>query len=185
MSGRGSTAVKRNIGCETARGDIFMQWDDDDWYGPARVSRQVAPLVEGRADITAFDMRWFAQVEVGECWTVSPALHRRMFLCDVHCGTLAFTRGVWTAGVRYADGDFFEDVAFLGAVLDRGGRLLRVANDELFVYVRHQANTWRFPVGRHLDPRGWGRTTAPSAFSPALMARYQCAAREVALPATW
>src|SRR5690349_6438481 len=38
-------AAKRNIACEQARGAIIAQWDDDDWYGPQRLSAQVRPLL--------------------------------------------------------------------------------------------------------------------------------------------
>jgi hypothetical protein len=30
--------------CELARGEIVIVWDDDDWYAPDRISRQVAPF---------------------------------------------------------------------------------------------------------------------------------------------
>jgi hypothetical protein len=155
-----------------------VQWDDDDWYGASRLSRQVAPLADGRADVTGLEMRWIAELATGEFWGVSPKLHRRMFYCDVHGGTLAFTRAVWAAGTRYPEDSWPEDAGFLYAALSGGHRLLRVANDGHFVYVRHHANTWSFAVGCHLDPDGWGRTTPPPDFSPALLARYQCAARD-------
>jgi glycosyltransferase involved in cell wall biosynthesis len=174
-----SLAAKRNLGCAAATGDVFVQWDDDDWYGRARLARQVAPLADGRADVTALETRWIAALPAGEFWAVSPRLHRRMFYCDAHTGTLAFTRAVWAAGARYPVDTWPEDAGFLHAALARGQRLLRVPNDELFVYVRHQANAWRFPVGRHLDPGGWGRIEAPPAFPPALLARYQDAARDL------
>ena len=172
-----SLSLKRNLGCSVAKGDLLLQWDDDDWYGSARISRQVKPLIDGRADITALEARWIADLRTGDMWTLSPALHRRMFYCDVHGGTLAFTRAVWTAGVRYSEGKLTEDVAFLHAALLRGQRLLRVANDELFVYMRHYKNTWDFSVGHYLDPRGWGRAAAPKTFSTTMMSRFQAAAR--------
>ena len=178
ISDRRSIGAKRNLGCAAAKGDVLVQWDDDDWYGTARLSRQVAPLADGRADITALEARWIAELPGGEFWTVSPKLHRRMFYCDVHAGTLAFTRAVWMSGARYPeDRGPGEDAAFLYAALGGGQRLLRMANDELFVYMRHSANAWSFPVGHHLDPRGWGRASPPQAMSPVLLARYQCAAR--------
>src|SRR5262249_38689339 len=131
----------------------------------------------GRADVTGLDTRWIVQLPAGQCWAVSPSLHRRMFYADVHGGTLAFTRATWAAGARYPDHGLGEDVEFLHDALERGQRLLRVGNDELFVYIRHAANAWTFPVGRSLDPAGWGRTPPPAALRPDLLARYQDAAR--------
>jgi hypothetical protein len=32
---RSTIGYKRNVACQVARGDIVVQWDDDDWYGAA------------------------------------------------------------------------------------------------------------------------------------------------------
>ena len=37
---------KRNFGCANATGKIIMQWDDDDWFAPTRISHQVGELKE-------------------------------------------------------------------------------------------------------------------------------------------
>jgi glycosyltransferase involved in cell wall biosynthesis len=171
---------KRNEGCAAASGDVLLQWDDDDWFGAARLSRQVAPLADGRADVTALETRWIARLPEGEFWGLSPALHRRMFYGDVHAGTLAFRRDLWTDGVRYPDQSLAEDAQFLHDALARGGRLLRVANEELFIYIRHGRNAWTFDVGRHLNAREWGRLEPPDAFGPVALSRYRDAA--AALP---
>ena len=34
----------RNEACRLARGDIVAHWDDDDWHGPERLTRQVAAI---------------------------------------------------------------------------------------------------------------------------------------------
>src|SRR5260370_2444193 len=41
---RQRVGAKRNIACAEARGAIIAHWDDDDWYAPSRLSRQVAAL---------------------------------------------------------------------------------------------------------------------------------------------
>ena len=38
-----SIGSKRNLACELARGEIIAQWDDDDWYGPERLSAPGGP----------------------------------------------------------------------------------------------------------------------------------------------
>ena len=48
-----SIGKMRNHACELARGEIIAQWDDDDWHGPERLSRQVGPIAAERAEITA------------------------------------------------------------------------------------------------------------------------------------
>lgn len=157
-----------------------MQWDDDDWFGVSRISRQVTPLVTGRADITALETRWIARLPPGDFWEPSPSLHRSMFYCDVHAGTLAFGRAVWTAGIRYPDASLGEDALFLKAALQRGRRLLRIANNELFVYMRHSTNAWSFDVGRHLHASEWGRIPPPAVFGTGVLARYLDAANQSA-----
>lgn len=47
-----SIGMKRNIAVGTARGEIIVHWDDDDWYAADRVTIQVAPIIAGRADLT-------------------------------------------------------------------------------------------------------------------------------------
>ena len=173
---RRSVGAKRYLGCAASTGEMLALWADDDWYGAARLSRQVAPLVDGRADITALETRWIAELPSGEFWAVSPEVHRRMFYCDVHGGTLAFTRAVWAAIAQSPEETLLQR-GFLHEALNCRARLLRVANDELFVYNRHGANSWDFPVGRHVDPSGWGRTQAPASFQRIVQSRYQFAAR--------
>ncbi len=44
LAGRRPLGAKLNLGCEQARGELIAHWDDDDWIGPDRLSRQVAAL---------------------------------------------------------------------------------------------------------------------------------------------
>jgi glycosyltransferase involved in cell wall biosynthesis len=157
---RRSIGSKRNLACAEARGEVLIQWDDDDWYAPQRVAAQVAPILAGQAQLTGLEGRWVMSLPAGEFWQVSPALHRRMFFADVHGGTLAFARSVWEQGA-YPDGSLGEDAAFLRLALGRGKRLQRIANDDLYVYTRHQGNAWRFQVGQFLDSAGWHRVAPP------------------------
>jgi glycosyltransferase involved in cell wall biosynthesis len=177
LTGRRSIGAKRNAACAEARGEVLVQWDDDDWYGPERLTRQVAPLLAEVAGVSALDTRWVLGLPEAEFWTISGALHKRMFVGNVAGGTLAFTRAVWLAGVRYPDSSLAEDAAFLQAAQRRRFRLARIPNEELFVYSRHGANAWRFPLGSFLDPSGWSRTDPPARLTPEIVAAYVTAAR--------
>ena len=146
---------KRNIGCALARGAIIAQWDDDDWYGPARLSAQVAPLLAGRADITGIRGTTVFDLERWQAWTCTPRLHRLMYRHDVHGGTLVYFRHLWQRCARYPNRSLAEDARFLSRLMRAGARLGRVEDADLFVYIRHGANTWSFRSGRFLDPRGW------------------------------
>lgn len=160
---RATTGAKRNVAAEVARGEVLVCWDDDDWYGRGRLTAQVGPVLRGEADVTALGRSLFYDLREGQFWSCTPKVHARMFFKQVVGGTLAYRR---SSGVRFPDSSMAEDAALLRTLLSRGARLLPVPNEDLFVYVRHGGNSWRFPHGRYVDPRGWHRVAAP-AFMPA------------------
>jgi glycosyltransferase involved in cell wall biosynthesis len=156
-----SIGAKRNRACAAARGAFLAQWDDDDWYGPGRLSAQLAPLLAGTADITGLVARHFLELEDWRFWSVSPDLHRRLFVGDIHGGTLVFARRVWEKLAQYPPRSLAEDAALLFRARQRGARLQRIDGDGLFVYLRHGANAWRFRCGEYLDPAGWHPAAEP------------------------
>jgi glycosyltransferase involved in cell wall biosynthesis len=168
--------AKRNRACAEARGAFFAQWDDDDWYGAGRLSAQLGPLLAGRADITALHTPVFFELDDWRFWSVTPALHERLFVGDVHGGTLVFARRVWDQLAHYPDASLAEDAALLRRAQRRGARLQRLDGEGLFAYVRHAGNAWRFRCGDYLDPRGWQQAAEP-AFPPADRAFYAARSR--------
>jgi len=172
--------AKRNRACAEARGELIAHWDDDDWYGEDRLERQAAPILAGQADITGLENRFVLQVSDRRFWTVDPRLHRSMFVGDVHGGTLAFRRAIWTGGIRYPEVDLAEDAAFLRQATTNGHRLLKLENQGSFVYMRHSRNAWRFDTGSFLDPTGWKQSTAPNGFTSARLDAYAAAAASLA-----
>lgn len=177
VSRRLSIGTRRNLACEHASGGIIVHWDDDDWYAPDRLTRQVEPILAGRAEVTGLEHRHTLRVEDGSFWTVTPALHQRMFVGDVHGGTLAYRRANRDGGVRYPDANLGEDAALLKLLLQRGARLERIPNEGAFVYVRHGRNAWRFEPGHFLDPDGWQRSERPARMPPSMVDRYREALR--------
>jgi glycosyltransferase involved in cell wall biosynthesis len=156
-----SIGHKRNLACRAARGEVIAHWDDDDWYAPARLSAQLAPLRAGRADVTGLTTPVIFELPEWRFWAVTPALHRQLFVGDVHGGTLVYRREVWEHLARYPDASLAEDACFLRIALRRGARLERVAGDGLFMYVRHGRNAWRLGVGEHGARAGWRRAGEP------------------------
>jgi O-antigen biosynthesis protein len=155
-----SIGAKRNRACAAAAGELIVHWDDDDWYAPARLRRQIEPLLAGVADITALRATIFLDLDHWTYWRPTAELHRRMFVQDVHGGTLAYRRSVWRTN-RFPATSLAEDAAFLQAAVRRGARLHRLSDADLFVYVRHGTTAWRFACGSFLDPRGWHRVGEP------------------------
>lgn len=158
---RRSIGQARNMGCRLARGAVLAQWDDDDWYGPERLSRQVEPLLRGVADVTALRDAPILDLGTWTFWRCSPDLHRQMFRADVLGGTLVYRRAVWDRLTRYPDASLAEDATFLTRALRRGARLSPLPADGVYIYLRHGTNTWSFRCGEHLDPARWRQVAEP------------------------
>ncbi len=154
--------AKRNRACELATGSVIAHWDDDDWYGPRRLSAQVEPLLSGQADIVGLDTGVLFDLQNWRFWRCTPELHRRLFVCDVHGGTLLYRRQVWERLAHYPNVSLAEDAVLLREATRRGARLRKLANDGLFMYVRHGRNAWHFAPGEYLDRRGWLPAPEPS-----------------------
>jgi glycosyltransferase involved in cell wall biosynthesis len=178
LARRLSIGAKRNLACEEARGDIIAHQDDDDWYAPDRLELQVTPILNGHADMTGLTNRFLLDVREARFWSTADALHRRMFVGDVHGGTLVYRKSILRDDIQYPEINLAEDAILIQQALRRRKRLLRLENTGAFVYLRHGANAWKFEAGRFLDSAGWRPTTAPERFAPELCARYQAAVME-------
>jgi glycosyltransferase involved in cell wall biosynthesis len=157
---------KRNLACEKSEGEIIILWDDDDWYADHRISLQVRPLVEGEADLTGFSYCTLFCLPTHAFWACTDQLDEKMFFEGVVGGTLAFRKRFWQQGLRFPNASLGEDAQLLKRLLNKGARLEKLRNDGVFVYVRHQGNSWKFAEGEYLLRRGWRTVTAPS-FVPA------------------
>lgn len=177
LENRTTIGAKRNLACQHAHGEIIVHWDDDDWYGPARLRLQADPILRGEADLTALTNSFVLDALQATVWTLSADLHKRMFIGDVHGGTLAFRKDLFDSGLRYPEVDLAEDATLIRRAMLRGKRLLKLDNPGVFVYVRHGRNAWRFQTGEYLDARGWSRIDPPAAFSHAVLEAYCTAAR--------
>lgn len=155
-----SVGELRNRGCDQARGEIIVCWDDDDWYGPERVSRQVEPILAGRADVTG--LTGFSWLELGgwQAWEIRAEHRERLLFHGVHGGAIAYRTSLFRE-VRYADMHHGEDLDFITRLVDDAGvRLEPVEAHAFFVYVRHGGNTWR-AESRYGGADSWQATTLP------------------------
>lgn len=158
--------AKRNRGIAYAAGSIIAQWDDDDWYGPERLSLQAAPIIAGTAEITALNDILFLDVTQQSFWQASPALFADMFVEDVSGGTLMFRRDHWQKSGAYPPTSLREDCDLMVAMMRGGARLSRQSGREHMVYVRHAHNTWDFVAGEHSDAGAWSKVAEPPSFTP-------------------
>jgi glycosyltransferase involved in cell wall biosynthesis len=174
---RATIGGKRNLACRRPRGEIIAHWDDDDWYAPDRLRYQVAPILAGEADLTGLAGDYVLELPRGDFWTTSPQLHRRMFVGDVHGGTLVYRSSLLDSGIRYPEINLAEDAALIRQASGRRHRLLRLANPGVFVYVRHGSNAWgEYAPGSFLDPAGWQRIAHPTTFPDNSLDDYKAAA---------
>jgi glycosyltransferase involved in cell wall biosynthesis len=172
-----SIGAKRNLACAEAEGQIIAHWDDDDWYAPDRLRYQVTALLAGAADLTGLVNSCVLELPAGDFWSVLPGLHRRMFVGDVHGGTLVYRKELLSEGLRYPEINLAEDAWLVQRALRSGKRLLRLNNPRVFIYVRHSRNAWReYRPGRFINTKGWERIKQPAEFSAAALAAYQEAA---------
>lgn len=175
VSSRMTIGAKRNLACDLAQGELIAHWDDDDWYGPRRLAEQAAPLIAGSCDVTGLVNTHVLEMPAARFWTLTGDLHHRMFVADIHGGTLMFRKSLLREGIRYPEANLAEDAALIRQFTQRRHRVQRVADPGLFVYVRHGHNTWRFDPGRFVDPQGWRATAPPPEFSPLALESYRVA----------
>jgi hypothetical protein len=112
-------------------------------------------LLDKKADMTGLETSCFFDLSHWQAWTCTPELHRRLFMGDVHGGTLVYWRWVWERLARYSNVSVAEDALFLRQATQRGARLQKLPHANSFVYMRHDSNVWRFPLGSYLHPAGW------------------------------
>ncbi|HYV13304.1 MAG TPA: glycosyltransferase [Pyrinomonadaceae bacterium] len=175
---RTTIGAKRNLACKHAAGEIIAHWDDDDWYSPDRLRYQVMPIIAGKADLTGLENAFVLELPHGEFWTTEPALHQRLFVGNVHGGTLVYRKELWTQGLRYPEVNLAEDAGLLVRATRKGKRLVRLSNPGVFVYVRHGRNAWQqFAPGTFIDPKGWQRISPPLQFPVDVLEFYKSASR--------
>jgi glycosyltransferase involved in cell wall biosynthesis len=136
-AGRLAVGAKRNLACETARGELVMHWDDDDWMAPWRVSYQVNELAARGGTVCGLARLYFYDPDARRGWEyVYPAGVRGW----VAGGTLCYRRDVWEAH-RFADINEGEDTRFVWNL--RGVPLLALDDPAFYVATIHRGNTSR------------------------------------------
>lgn len=123
----------RNRSLDAARGAFLAQWDDDDWYHPERLARQMEPLLGG-ADACTLDASLMH-------------LNTPAFLLHPYVGTLK--GGVPGSiihrrddALRYPAMRRAEDTVYLDAWRARQHVSLGADEAHLFIRAFHGSNTW-------------------------------------------
>jgi glycosyltransferase involved in cell wall biosynthesis len=125
------TGTKLNIGVECASGTILQKFDDDDYYGAAFIETAVAALATADDNaVVAWDC--FLILMAGE---TQPRFSGHGWTAG---GTLCFRREVWQK-TTFRDYWKGSDSQFLR---DHGAPIVGLCAPELYLVVRHGANTW-------------------------------------------
>lgn len=158
--------AKHNLALEAAQGDVLAYVDDDDWFSPRRIVRQLEPIAMGKATITGIKRDVVVYTPGGRFVRFRPPVFRGKVDAWVgngnperegrrqgakfpfHDGTAMFTRGALRHGVKHPALKVGQKLVFLNGLVDAGERAVAVPNLGLFVYVRHGANTWQYIANR-------------------------------------
>jgi glycosyltransferase involved in cell wall biosynthesis len=126
--------AKMNLCCAEARGPIIARWDDDDWYGSARLSRQMAALSRTNAEICGIsDLLYLDLGRGGGHRYVYPPLERPWLAG----ASLFFRRELWERN-RFADVDVGEDAVFVRAA--PRDKVHALPEPRFAVHLIHQVN---------------------------------------------
>lgn len=156
----------RNLSLDLARGDVIAQWDDDDWFDPTRLARQIVVLGDHAACwcpvalMHLAEPKWLTRPYIGwfQGGVPSTILHRRR------------------DDIRYPLERRGEDSTYRDAWRRLGFTLLDEGEAALLIRCFHGGNTWErthFEKRIALTPRDrveWGvrrllvRTTDYSRF---------------------
>ncbi|SHG10418.1 glycosyltransferase family 2 protein [Pedobacter caeni] len=135
----GTIGTKRNYACERAKGEIIMHWDDDDWYAPDWISRQVAHISKSDADITGLNRVMFYSPSVEKRWIYEDTDSEKPWICGA---TMAYHKSFWQKH-PFIDIQVGEDYDF---VWNSGAKISALDYTTGFISILHAHNTSIKPV---------------------------------------
>jgi len=155
----GTIGIKRNAACEKANGEIIMHWDDDDWYAPDWISKQVNSLLTSGADITGLNRVIFFSPSMDQKFMYEDTDEDKPWLCGA---TMAYRKTFWKDH-SFVDLQVGEDYDF---VWNSGGKIVAHNYMQGFVAILHANNTSIKPIEnpKHKkNGQGWKGPTAQQA----------------------
>lgn len=131
---RQTVGAKRNLACGHARGEVIVNWDDDDWYAPHRLRYQVEALHAAGADVCGASSLVFLDLRDGLAWRYSYPPGPRQWLAG---STLCFRRAFWDRN-RFPDVDVGEDAQFVWSRQPKSA--VALPDDSFVVAMIHDRN---------------------------------------------
>ena len=155
-----NVGAKRNFACEQAHGEYILHWDDDEWYGPDRVRRQINSLQKSCARIAGTSVAFFYDEDSGRAFR-----YNYVGTSPTWMGALAYPRHVWKA--RPFDCIAIgEDVRFISRI--PVGQRMDLKDPTLYVASIHGSNTSpKITKGLYWKPEPTETIRAIAGFVPA------------------
>jgi glycosyltransferase involved in cell wall biosynthesis len=129
-----SIGAKRNYACAHAMGDIIVHLDDDDWYAPDWISRQVNTLMNEAADICGLSRVNFYKPGTRQYWQYLYSYNKLPWVAGA---TMAYRKSLWEQG-PFPDKQVGEDNHF---VWFAKGKVAAHDYTDGFVSILHDSNT--------------------------------------------
>lgn len=168
LQSRLTIGEKRNMAIGMAKGEIIVQFDDDEYYAPHYIKTMLDVLEKENADfvkLKSFFLYskiyqkfgfWNLMQKSGYhfCWSAQPesVVHidqNNTAAVDIHLGygfSYVFTKSVWEK-TPFEPVSFAEDGLFIRSAIANGFKTVLLNDDDgLCVHILHQFNTSRcFP----------------------------------------
>lgn len=133
FAGQQPIGTKRNLGCERARGEVVLHWDDDDWSAAGRTAFQLEHLAKSGAEVSGFRTLLFWDLRLRQAWRYNGTPLYAV-------GTSLCYRRRWWREHPFPDKQVCED----GWFVERARALGAIAPTEdfgLMVATSHSGNT--------------------------------------------
>lgn len=150
---KGSGMVqKHDMAVDAAQGEILAYWDDDDWCSSRRLSRQVVPILNDRADVVGLVRDLILRAHERTWWTFGGGqLPLQSWIGNgigitklvFHDGTAMWLRKA-AKDIKHPELHVSQKIAFLATLRAEGVRMVALPNERDFIYVRHRDNTWLY-----------------------------------------
>lgn len=126
--------AKLNLACNYAKGNIIVNWDDDDWYADWRLSYQVESLISTEKEVCGINtLLYFNLINKNAFQYVYPADQRVWLLGS----SLCFKKELWSKN-KFADINVGMDGLFVWKTPPE--KIAVLANYNFSVHMIHQNN---------------------------------------------
>jgi len=126
--------AKLNLACEYATGSIIVNWDDDDWYAPRRLSYQVTAMEDEHIDVCGINKLLYYDPRNNRAYRYVYPPDQRVWLLG---SSLCYKREVWNRH-HFADINVGMDGLFVWSMPPN--RIKVLSDSTISVHILHDSN---------------------------------------------